>query len=295
LGQSYLACRRHPSTPATALCVSCAAPVCEACDRRLGNLHYCPECFSFLASWPSAVSVPRPEPTDEREKRWWRADWSLKEVTLSILLIFGIYAALGAALVPLFGDFFLSQSICYAVVFCPLIALTAWQLVRRSGRSWKELGFQIRSKGRTFFFGGLGTLTALACSYGAAYLIMFLFRLIFGRMPVSGESEKIKSMGGGALTLFVVITVLLAPIFEELLFRGLFYPALRRRFGPTKAILLNGMVFGSLHFQPLFMLSLILVGMVLCYLYEKTDSLLTPMLTHAFYNAAVLAITLLLS
>ncbi len=137
------------------------------------------------------------------------------------------------------------------------------------------------------------SLVALGLSYGAFFLVYLIFYLLAGRGPVSAESEGIQDLSSGYLALVIVVVVVLAPIFEELFFRGLFYPALRRRIGPTWAIILNGAVFGVIHFQPLFMLSLILVGIVLAYLYEKTDSLAAPIIAHSLYNLAVIMVSLL--
>jgi len=302
-------CYRHPSEAATALCVSCARPVCRECDRRAGYLHYCPQCRPFIPI-PATYRVPPPypapppypvpppfrleppEPADEREKRWWRASWSLKEVVIALLLVFGLYNALSLVLLLTTGNPFFYSYLSYALVFCPLIAFSIWYIVRRHHRGWKELGIRWGKPGRTLLAGGLGSLVALAFSYGAYFIIFLLFYLLAGRAPVNTESENLKGAGGGTVAMVLLTVVVLAPIFEELFFRGLFYPALRRRLGPSMAVFLNGLIFGALHFQPLFMISLILVGVVLAYMYERTDSLFAPMLTHAFYNLVVMLITI---
>jgi uncharacterized protein len=303
-------CYLHPSTPATALCVNCAKPVCRECDRRAAYRHYCPECLPASpapAPYPYAYPYPippfgmqPPEPTDEREKRWWRADWGLAEVLVTLVIIFVLYNTLGVVLLLLnengvFGGNPVFYSyLAYALFFCPLIAFSAWFIVRRHHRGWKELGFQWGRTGRTLLVSGAGGLAALAFSYGAFFLIALIFYLIAGRSPVSAESQHIRDLGGGSVALVILVTVVLAPIFEELFFRGLLYPALRRRVGYKVAIFIDGLIFGILHFQPLFMISLILVGIVLAYIYEKTDSLFAPILTHAFYNLVVIGITFLL-
>jgi uncharacterized protein len=297
-GRNLPRCFWHESRPATAMCVSCGRPVCRECDRFLGYRHYCRECAAAVyPGYPYPVPPPPPykppEPEDERERRWWRADWGLLEVFVAWLVIFGLYNVVGVILFifadnPLFFNY-----LAYALVFCPLIAACVWSIPHRHGRGWKELGLQWGKPPRTFAFGGLGALAALAMSYGVFVAIYYIFYLIAGRGPVSAESERLQDLGGGYLALVLVVVVVLAPLFEELFFRGLFYPALRRRLGPTYAIVLNGAVFGILHFQPLFMVSLILVGIVLAYLYEKTDSLAAPIITHALYNLAVTVISLL--
>jgi membrane protease YdiL (CAAX protease family) len=297
-GKGLPRCSWHDASPATAMCVSCARPVCRDCDRFMGYRHYCPECAPFVpAAYPYPVPPPipyqPPEPSDEREKRWWRADWGLLEVFVAWIVIFGLYNVVGVILYVFAEDPLFFNYLAYALVFCPLIAASVWFIPRRHGRGWKELGWQWGRLPRTVTFGTLGSLVALGLSYGAFFLIYLIFSLLAGRGPVSGETESMQDLGSGYLALVIVVVVILAPIFEELFFRGLFYPALRRRTGPTWAIIINGVVFGVIHFQPLFMLSLILVGIVLAYLYEKTDSLAAPIIAHSLYNLAVIMVSLL--
>lgn len=297
-GQGPPRCAWHPSSPATAMCVSCARPVCTSCDRFTGYRHYCPECAPYFpAAYPYPVPPPvplrPPEPSDERERRWWRADWGLLEVFVAWIVIFGLYNVVGIVLFvtvenPLFYNY-----LAYAFVFCPLIAASVWYILRRHGRGWKELGWQLGKPTRTLGFGALGALAALLLSYGAFFAVYFIFYLISGHAPAPGETESMQDLGSGYLALVIVVVVILAPVFEELFFRGLFYPALRNRLKPALAVVLNGAVFGVIHFQPLFMVSLILVGIVLAYLYEKTDSLVAPIVAHSLYNLAVIIVSLL--
>jgi membrane protease YdiL (CAAX protease family) len=218
---------------------------------------------------------------------------------ITLVVIFILYNVFGVVLILLnergyFGGNPLFYSyLAYAIFFCPLIALSAWLILRRHGRGLKELGLQWGRAGRTLLAGGGGGLVALASSYGAYFLIVLVFYLIAGRSPVSAESQHMREMGGGYLVLVVLVTVVLAPVFEEIFFRGLLYPALRRRTGYKVAVILDGLIFAVMHFKPLFMISLILVGIVLAFIYEKTESLFAPIITHAFYNLVVVAITFL--
>jgi membrane protease YdiL (CAAX protease family) len=282
------------------MCVNCRRPICSECDRFVGYRHYCPACMPGVPAVypypvpppPPAVPFQPPEPADEREKRWWRADWGLLEVFVAWLVIFGLYNVVGVILYvstdnPLFYNY-----LAYALLFCPLVAASVWLIPHRHGRGREELGIRWGDPGRTLAFGGLGALTAMAMSYGIFFLIFLIFYLATGRSPVSAETERLQDLSGGYLAFIILNVVVLAPIFEELFFRGLFYPALRRRMGPMPAIILNGAIFGILHLQPLFMLSLVLVGVVLAYLYEKTDSLFAPMMAHALYNLVVILVSL---
>ena len=249
---------------------------------------------AYPAAYPARRPSPQPpEPADEKEKRWWRADWSLAEVAVALVAIFGLYNVLSVILLvttenPLFYSY-----LSYALFFCPLIAFSCWYIPRRHGRGRDELGLRWGRPARTALYGMAGSATAMAFSYGAYFAIYLIFYLIAGRGPVAEQTERLQEMGGAQVALVIAVVVLLAPVFEEILFRGLFYPALRRRVGPRLAVFLNGLIFGALHFQPLFMLSLVLVGIVLAYLYEKSDSLLAPMAAHSLYNLSVILISLL--
>jgi len=320
-------CHWHPQRKAVALCVSCGRAVCAECDRLVGYRHHCPTCFSLAISppgWGQAPCVPpfapgagpfpppppppgyRPlaprlvvppggeprEPEDHRERRWWRADWKLSEVAAALVVIFGAYNLVGVALFlttdnPLFYEY-----LAYALFFCPLILLCALWILRRHGRGREELGLVWDQPWRTLFFGLGGSAAALLMSYAAFFAVYFFFYLIAGRPPSAGETEQLRGIGGGELVLVIAVVVLLAPVFEEIFFRGLFYSSLRRRLGPRAAVAVNGIIFGALHFQPIYMISLVLVGMVLAYLYEKTGSLFASMTAHALYNLAVVLVAL---
>ncbi|MGQ9476199.1 MAG: lysostaphin resistance A-like protein [Actinomycetota bacterium] len=209
-----------------------------------------------------------------------------------LLAIFGAYNLLGVVLLLTSENPLPYEYMAYAFLFCPLIlASTVW-LLRRHRRGREELGLILGDPRKTLLSGVGGGAVALALSYAAFLALYFLFYLILGKPPTVGETAQLRGTGGGELALILVVTVLLAPVFEEIFFRGLFYSALRRKMGPRVAVPLNGLIFGALHFQPLYMISLVLVGTVLAYLYEKTDSLFASMTAHALYNLVVILVAL---
>lgn len=86
----------------------------------------------------------------------------------------------------------------------------------------------------------------------------------------------------------VVLMVILAPMLEEWLFRGLIYTGLRTSTSPRTAILISAMVFTSVHpaasWIPVFVL-----GVCTAIARERTGSLAIPMAIHAAHNWAVMA------
>lgn len=88
----------------------------------------------------------------------------------------------------------------------------------------------------------------------------------------------------GALT--IISAVVLAPIAEELLFRGLLQPFLSRRLrSQWKAIVISGLAFGMIHLQVVHTAPpLVVFGIILGFVYARTRSLTLVILIHAVFN-----------
>ncbi|MEO8341467.1 MAG: CPBP family intramembrane glutamic endopeptidase [Nitrospirota bacterium] len=82
--------------------------------------------------------------------------------------------------------------------------------------------------------------------------------------------------------------VVFAPLFEELAFRGLLFPILRRKFSFLPAALISAGIFGIAHGYGLVgLLSVCWSGVLWAWIYEKTGSLLPGILAHAINNLLV--------
>lgn len=86
--------------------------------------------------------------------------------------------------------------------------------------------------------------------------------------------------------LFVAMVLLLGPLIEEFLFRGLLYPVIAEWWGVAMGIVATAFVFSALHIdQGIYgFLARFLVGIFLAFLYERTDSIWYPVLAHSGYN-----------
>lgn len=90
-------------------------------------------------------------------------------------------------------------------------------------------------------------------------------------------------VGRGLWTILAL--VVFAPVFEELICRGLVLGSLRSRYGVTVAWLVSSLFFGVIHGQPVQVISATVIGLVLGYVYLATDSLWSVMILHALNNA----------
>ncbi len=92
------------------------------------------------------------------------------------------------------------------------------------------------------------------------------------------------------IALAAVGGVILAPLVEEIIFRGLLQRLLTRTWGPWPGILISSLIFGLVHGEPWFLFGLIGVGLVLGFLFEATGSLSACWAAHALHNAVSLVI-----
>jgi membrane protease YdiL (CAAX protease family) len=119
-----------------------------------------------------------------------------------------------------------------------------------------------------------------------------VFERLVGRPPAPvAESLVDLARGGSAwpwLPIVVLSVVVVAPLMEELVYRGVIYRAFRDRAGTGVGIAASSLLFALGHGQLDTLVVLWLFGAVLAWLYERSGSLLVPIVTHAAYNCAAL-------
>ncbi len=130
----------------------------------------------------------------------------------------------------------------------------------------------------------------------AIFLTILFGRLIQGRefqIQQHRELQIIQQHEHLSLLILVIFNAsVVAPVLEEMLFRGLFQTALRTYVtGPWQAIFISSGVFAMVHADQTHWPALALLAVVLGYSYEKSGSLFRPILIHSLFNtSAVLAV-----
>jgi uncharacterized protein len=81
------------------------------------------------------------------------------------------------------------------------------------------------------------------------------------------------------------MAIIAAPLAEEGLFRGVFFPAMRRYGFPNAGLWLTSLAFAAIHGKALIFIPLVLLAVVLALLYERTGNLLSSIACHATFNA----------
>lgn len=134
------------------------------------------------------------------------------------------------------------------------------------------------------------------------YLLLLLTMVpanLLGWDPVQGTHPIIPMLrdmdNKQQLVLIFTLAVIMAPIMEEMMFRGVFYGFLKKQLGVAWAILLSGLIFAVLHPQGVMgIIPVMGIGCYLAVLREWRQSLYAAMVVHAMINGSVLwlAITL---
>ncbi|MFH1853557.1 MAG: type II CAAX endopeptidase family protein [Candidatus Neomarinimicrobiota bacterium] len=163
--------------------------------------------------------------------------------------------------------------------------------------------FYLHSQGisfrRSLRLNPVGSVTVLATvlvAVGAVFIADELDRLVSLIFPAADSLMQIGQVlivdsALSAIILFIGLGIL-APIGEELLFRGYLQGFLEEHWQDvTRAVLVTAMAFALAHMNPFWLVQAYLMGVLLGYLTWRTDSVLPAILLHGIYNAVALLIT----
>lgn len=189
------------------------------------------------------------------------------------------------------------------VVQIALLGAIAWP-AGASGRGaaavrrrdvFSDLGF-VRGEGpgREAPWGAAGYAAFVACA-PILFAISALVRNAFGLDAVSGAHPAAVPMAGGASlperVALLALAVVVAPVLEEIMFRGFFYRALRAGAGSGGAIAISAVFFAAVHPQGWIGFPLLVgVGAMLATLREWRGTIWAPIAAHMCVNGVTMAI-----
>lgn len=139
-------------------------------------------------------------------------------------------------------------------------------------------------------------ICVLLLSLGSFYLVYYFVSFIAPSYVKSILNTKIFSLDSKTSvpilydTLTVITLVVVAPITEELFFRGILLHRWTVKWGVRRAVLISSLVFAVLHGN---IVGLFIFALVMAVLYIKTGTLLVPIACHALNNAIVAVISLI--
>ncbi|SHI41383.1 hypothetical protein SAMN02745181_0070 [Rubritalea squalenifaciens DSM 18772] len=96
--------------------------------------------------------------------------------------------------------------------------------------------------------------------------------------------NQMMSAEGQRLLILIIGACIVAPLCEEIIFRGYLYSVTKRYTGPIFAAICTGVLFGAVHGEVWSFIPLSILGIILACVYEFTGSLWSSILTHALFN-----------
>lgn len=244
-----------------------------------------PTVFSFVTPLPfayaAAVSPERP--------------WDLESV---LRLLFGVVLCLCVGTLLTFGIMGLAQSlpaeqqkflrslISTTAFQCAILVLTHYFL-RRNGVRWGEfMGWTTPNAGRAALAGVLLAIFALPFILLLNSLSRELITYFSGEPPLQPAIQVLDvAQSIPQRIIFALSTMLLAPLAEEILFRGVLYRTAQQLGFPRLALYGTSFIFALIHGSLMTLLPLTVLAIALCKLYDRTGRLLAPVLAHATFNA----------
>lgn len=235
------------------------------------------------AAWRSAAAGSREMPG--------AAPWTWVDAVIIVAVLFAAYVASEAtlsssavALMPEAGRIAARALVLGLFATVEFIALTA--LARRHGMSLRQAfgsvgatrSGQDRIADGILVIGLLIGLRLISLLWGA------LARAVHLEVPAGDKLVEVFGAGPLGLALSALIVVLVTPVAEELIFRGVVQKGLAQRFGPWTAIAGAAAVFALLHFTPWMFVPVFALGVAAGWLAWNRGSLWPAVALHVLYN-----------
>ena len=126
------------------------------------------------------------------------------------------------------------------------------------------------------------TIVGLILTYSVNYIVGAMITYLPG---YEGMMESYKAMFEDIDPMDLVLTVaIIGPICEEIIFRGVILEGMLKKYDTTKAILFSSLIFSVIHLQPLQVIATFFIGLILGWIYVKTQSLWVCIGIHIVNN-----------
>lgn len=230
---------------------------------------------AITAAAPALPAPPAP-PATFRD-----VPWSWLDLLVGVAPI-GVYIAGYNVALSLLASLQVRSEAAGWVFFGFELILMVWSFAYPLWRA-RRYGMRWRIPLRTL---ALESLIAIPLWFGVVFVVgiaRLVYTLVFGI-----DESLVPSVAGAnprGLTWFLFLVAIYAPIAEELFFRGMIYNGLRRRMPWGVAAILQGAMFGVMHWYSVTYVGwATLLGILLAVAYEWRKTLITPIAIHVCQN-----------
>ncbi|HEY7478221.1 MAG TPA: CPBP family intramembrane glutamic endopeptidase [Actinomycetota bacterium] len=241
--------------------------------------------------------------------RFWEAVliWIVGNILVGAIIVVGLVVAISGSEPgeELSGSLEIVATILADTAFVATIVI--W--LSRRHRGWvAALGLPPRTGPRTgprtswLREAGWGALAGVLLYPAIAIVVgipLQLFFQLFSQEPVSTPEQLPSNLSTTGEVLAVVLAVLVAPVTEELFYRGVLFRSVRDRHGFWPGALVSALLFGLVHFVPapwqdfvLLQSIMVFTGLALAWVYERRGTIVASIAAHMVFN--IIGITFIL-
>jgi len=176
------------------------------------------------------------------------------------------------------------------MTLCFQIAALVWIAIFLKGEnlSWsRAFGFSTPRPARTIALAITVVLIVLPLTWGLQQLSIVLMNWVHIKPEAQAVVEELQnpSLSLVQKIYFGILAIVVAPMAEETLFRGILYPTIKQLGYPRLALWGTSIFFSATHLSISTFLPLVFLAIILTFLYEETDNLLAPVVAHSVFNA----------
>ena len=220
---------------------------------------------------PDTILPPNPESPP--------VPWSLRDTLIGFGLFVLCMVGIGIA-TTLLPDQGWAMS-AYILFYQPLQFIPILVVLLLRGATWADVGFQ-KGKPNVLALGCGFLVLALGVNL-ANNLIMFALGVEVQAQEFTGVLSELDQPA-----LLLVTGILLAPLFEEAVFRGFLFGGLRQRLGWVKAALISSAIFAAGHLSIAAFIPTFTLGFLFAYLYQRSGSIWPGIILHTLINSVSL-------
>jgi membrane protease YdiL (CAAX protease family) len=182
----------------------------------------------------------------------------------------------------------LSVLVWWALILGPIL-LSLWF---RGFKFGSVFGVDRMPVGRSLLLGIALLVSALPLVFAVDYIASILLKV-----NTTTDTQEVIQIFEHSSTVaqrvpIILLAVVIAPVTEELAFRGYLYGVMKRYIGAVPALFLSGILFALIHLNLPSFFPLLVLASVFALAYELSGSLLVPMTMHALFNSLSLILVL---
>ena len=220
--------------------------------------------------------------------------WTLRDVIAGTLLVIALTVLLLSLIIGILAflyvsgtDWVLDTWFILIVAGIPLYAAMLFAVwffsVRKYSCRWQELGLRSFKTKRALI------LSAVVVAVGVA--ISTLYEMLMKHLGMETPSALPSDFTGTwyAWAVLGFFAIVVAPVAEEIFFRGFLFTGISRHYGYAWGALASAVLFSMAHMQPGALVPIFILGFLLAWLYMKTGSIWACIIAHFTYNCIALS------